>query len=79
MERWHKTVKVEFQGKCEYFDEFKIRWPRYFAECNSKSAHWELGIMTSVALYFADFTSPEELSSLINAYKAPDNTKTAED
>jgi hypothetical protein len=79
VERWHRTVKVEFQGKCKDFDEFKIRWPNYFAEYNSKSAHWELGIMSPVALYFADFISPEELSSFINAYKAPDNTKTAED
>jgi hypothetical protein len=35
--------------------------------------------MSPVALYFADFISPEELSSFINAYKAHDNTKTAED
>jgi len=35
--------------------------------------------MTPVALYFTDFISTEELSSFINAYKAPDNTKTAED
>jgi len=34
--------------------------------------------MSFVALYFADFISPEELSSFTNAYEAPDNTKTAE-
>jgi len=79
VERWHRTVKVEFQRKCRDFDKFKIRWPNHFAEHNSTSAHWELGMMSPVALYFADFISPEELSSFMNAYKAPDNTKTAED
>ena len=79
VERWQRTVKVDLHGKCRDFDEFKARLPNHFAEYNSKSPHWGLGLMTPVALYFADIISPEKLSSFINAYKAPDNTKTAED
>jgi len=36
MERWQRTAKVDLQGKCKDFDEFKIRWPNYFVEYNSK-------------------------------------------
>jgi len=36
VEKWKRTVNVEFQVKCKDFDEFKIRWPNYFAEYNSK-------------------------------------------
>ena len=64
MERWQRTVKVDLQGKCRDFDEFKARFPNYIAEYNSKSPHLGLGLMTPVALYFADLISAEEFSSL---------------
>jgi len=79
VERWQRTVKVELQGKCRDFDEFKTRLPNYVAEYNSKNPHWRLELMIPVALYFADFISPEEFSLFASVYKVPDNTKTAED